>query len=424
MISIAALAYTLENELNKIIKIGSYEFKVWANAGEYIEPRRQGNNVIYTINCQLTPATTAIEANIIEMGVFGVRLEVFVPTEIPRESLTQTDANLAKIQQDQIAFVMRVANLLTDYFAASKLISITDTDGTYIFAMTGSVAVPEDINLYASVGEAVPLSVDISLSYVEKGINAFNVKLFIDGERIPYLMFNPSRTSALSTDVQSNDSEQKSVVTSSVYGIQFTAPASTGNPALAAVYDFIADESEAKTAHFVEIDWDEQRTDYYLMFISSANVTAQGIDFAGLNVSLAKIYNNAELFSYPSSYSSGNFVSATSADANLTFKISSTFTITTKTIPPATYPFYFYIAGKAYGFSVPRQSYKYSNGSYLGTYSSNLIFNTPAEISAEDYIYDESTGNYKVRMVASQAITSVTNVSTPFTWSAEVQNAQ
>lgn len=423
MISIAALAYTLENELNKIAKNGSYEFRVWANAGEYIEPRRQGNNVIYTINCQLTPATTAIEANIIEMGVFGVRLEVFVPTEIPHESLTQTDANLAKIQQDQIAFVMRVANLLTDYFAASKLISVMDKGVTYIFAMTGSVAVPEDINLYASVGEAVPLSVDISLSYVEKGINAFNVKLLIDGERIPYLMFNPSRTSALSTDVQSNDSEQKSVVTSSVYGIQFTAPASTRNFALAAVYDFIADESEAKTAHFVEIDWDEQRADYYLMFISSANITAQGIDFAGLNVSLAKIYNNAELFSYPSSYSSGNFISDTSADANLTFTLSTTFTVNTYTTPPEQYPFYFYIAGKAYSFPVQLQSYQNNNGVYAATYSGTLNFNTPAEISAEDYTYDESTGKYKVRMITSQPITSVTNVSAPFTWSAEVQNA-
>lgn len=422
MISIASLAHTLENELNKFMS-GNPQFKVWADAGKYIEPRRDGNHVYHTINCQLTPTTTAIDANIIEMGIFGARLEVLVPTEIPRERLSQTDANLAKIQQDQISFVMRVANLLTDYFATAKLITVSDTGVTFIFAMTGTVAVPENIDLYTSIGEAVPLSVDISLSYVEKGINAFNVKLFIDGERIPYLMFNPSRTSALSTDVQSNDSEQKSVVTSSVYGIQFTAPASTRNFALAAVYDFIADESEAKTAHFVEIDWDEQRADYYLMFISSANITAQGIDFAGLNVSLAKIYNNAELFSFPSSYSSGNFISDTSADANLTFKLSTTFTINTYTTPDEQYPFYFYIAGKAYSFLALLQSYQSNNGVYTATYSGTLKFNTPAEISAEDYIYDESTGNYKVRMVASQAITSVTNVSAPFTWSAEVENA-
>lgn len=423
MISIASLAHTLENELNNIAKRGNYDFKVWADAGEYIEPRRDGNYVYHTINCQLTPTTTAIDANIIEMGIFGARLEVLVPTNIPRESLSQIDANLAKIQNYQVDFVMNVATVLTSYFAASKLISVMDTGVTFIFAMTGTVAVPENIDLYTSIGEAVSLSVDISLSYVEKGINAFNVKLFIDGERIPYLMFNPSRTSALSTDVQSNDSEQKSVVTSSVYGIQFTAPASTRNFALAAVYDFIADKSEAKTAHFVEIDWDEQRADYYLMFISSANITAQGIDFAGLNVSLAKIYNNAELFSYPSSYSSGNFISDTSADANLTFTLSTTFTVNTYTTPPEQYPFYFYIAGKAYSFPVQLQSYQNNNGIYTATYSGTLNFNTPAEISAEDYIYDESTGNYKVRMVASQAITSVTNVSSPFTWSAEVGNA-
>lgn len=422
MISLAALANVFEKALNSIAGI-AYDFKVWVNAGEYIEPRREGNRVYYTLNCYLSPTTTAIDANIIEMGIFGMRLEVLVPTDVPRERLSQTDDNLAKIRQDQVAEVMTIANALNLFFASAKLITVYDTGISYIYAMTGTVAVPENIDIYASIGEAVPLSVDISLSYVEKGINAFNVKLLIDGERIPYLMFNPSRTSALSTDVQSNDSEQKSVVTSSVYGIQFTAPASTRNSALAAVYDYIADETEAKTAHFVEIDWDEQRTDYYLMFISSANVTAQGIDFAGLNVSMAKIYDNSELFSYPSSFSAGDFVSDTSAEANLTFNLSTTFTIKTYTTPPEEYPVYFYIAGKAYSFSAQRQSYKNNGGVYTGTYSGGLMFNTPAEISAEDYTYDESTGKYKVRMVASQAITSVTNISSPFTWSAEAQNA-
>lgn len=419
MISIVQLAAIFENALNALrAPTEEWEFKIWANVGKYKKSRKQGNKVFYFINGSLAPTTTAIDPNILPMGVNGLNLVFLVPTNIPRTNITQSDTDLEKIKEGQIVFVNRIAQILTAYFTVSQALVMTDENGeSFACSLVGGIAIPENIDLYVRAGEAVPLSVSVTLNFVLGGINALNVKLYMDGERVPYMMFNPSRSTALATDVQSNDTEQKSLATSSVYGIQFTAPSSVANAAAMTVYDFISDETNVNTAHFIEVEWGSQRADTYLMFLTSANITAQGADFAGINASLAKVYGNEEYFNFPSEFETGHFSSQVSSAAFLSFEISATFKKVYKagTTPPDTYPLYYYIAGKAYSVNATlSDSSTGSDGEITATY--NVTQSVQTDLTASDYDYDEKSASYRVWFTASQAV-SVTGVTPGFAYS-------
>ena len=392
MISITQLAARFETALNALRAEGEeWEFKIWANAGKYRKPRRQGNKVYYTLNGNLSTTTTAIEANVLVMGVNGLSLEFLVPSEPPRTNAQQTDAQLAKIQDGQFYFVSRITQILTEYFTGSKAFTMEDENGeTFGCSMVGGVAVPQDIDLRAAAGESIPLRVSITLNFVLGGINALNVKLYMDGERVPYMSFIPSRATTLNTDVQSNDVEQKSIATSSVYGIEFTCPSSVSNPATSEAYNFIADAAEVNTAHFITVEWGSQRTDAYLMFITDANVTAQGADFTGLHVTMAKVYGNEEYFKYPSTYGVHKLTAADSQAKSVSFSIAA--------IPAdrssKTVDMPIHCAGRTRIITLTRDS----DPAAIMYRSPKLTFS----LTAEDYSYNADEDTYDVYLIVPQ----------------------
>lgn len=413
MINIVQLANKFETALNALrLADEDWEFKIWANAGEFEKPQRQGNTVNYPINAQLSTVSTALEANVLIMGVNGLELEVLVPTYPPRTNTSQTDSELQKIQDGQIVFPLRIAQILDQYFSQTQTFNLTDDNGdVYACSMVGGVSIADLIDIESGIAESIPLSVSITITFLLGGINSLDVKLYMDGERIPFLSCNPSRSDTLSTDLQSNAVAQKSIATSSAYGIQFTSPSSVANAATAAVYSMIADEDEINTAHFIELEWGSQRDDVYLMFVSSANVTASSADFAGLNTTLAEAYGNDEYFHFPDGFSIGAFTSSVSSATSVTFTIDAEFIkeFSAGAEIPQTYPFYYYIAGKAYKLDAAL----ISSGNVAASYA--VTATVTAELESDDYSYSEENGNYVIHLVTS-AVVTVTDVSTGFTF--------
>lgn len=416
MISISQIAEKIETDLNSLLaETDEWSFKIWVNAGKYQKPLRQGNKVNYVLNGILRTITTAIDPNVLTMGINGLYLEVLVPTEPPRTNTSQTNAQLADIQNGQFYFISYVQQIMTQYFTSTQSFVMQDENGeNFGCSLVGGVGLPGNIDLYAQAGQAVPISVSITLNFVAGGINAFDVKVYMDGERVPYLSFVPSRSSTLTTDLQSNANAQKHISTSSAYGIQFTCPSSSANPATAAIYDTIADPAQNNTAHFVEVEWGAQRDDVYLMIITSANVTASGAEFAGMNASLGEAYQSEEYFSFPDQYTVGTFSQASSMGATLTFAIASTFVLNFPQAAPESFPFYYYIAGKAYKIMATAQSTTtQTDGSTSVTFTASGT--ATIALTASDYAYNDTTNTYSVYLVASQSVT-ITNVTNGFTW--------
>lgn len=408
MITIKELAEYFETQLNALIPDGEgYEFKIWAEAGKYKKPYRQSNKVYYFINGQLATNASAVTPNALVMGVNGLTLSFLVPVLPPKTNPAQTDSELAEYQDGQLYFIQQVSALLLQYFTKTKMLSVTDSENnTFTLAMYAGVAISGVIAIYSNAGEAMEMSVSITLNFAQNGVNGLGIKVYMDGELVPYMTLNPSRSGQLSTDVQSNSAVQKHLATSTVYGIQFTCPSATGSYSTLAVYDYIADETENNTAHFIEIQWGEQRDDVYLMLLTAANSSVSGAEFAGLNITLGEAYGNEEYFKFPASFMSGMFLVNDSEATALSFSLSSTFT---KTYPksvniPDSYPFYCFIAGKAYKFVASKI------GTTIGEDNATIVtFKAEGEVTATltaaDYCYSEENDNYVVYLITSAAAT-------------------
>ena len=117
MITIKELAEYFESQLNALIPDGEeYEFKIWAEAGKYKKPYRQGNKVYYFINGQLATNASAVTPNALVMGVNGLTLSFLVPLLPPKTNPAQTDGELAMYQDGQLYFIQQISALLLQYF--------------------------------------------------------------------------------------------------------------------------------------------------------------------------------------------------------------------------------------------------------------------------------------------------------------------
>lgn len=408
MITTAMLAEYFENALNDLVPSdGGYEFKIWAEAGEYKRYYRQGNDVVYYINGQLSVAGSALTPNTLVMGTNGLTLEFLVPADPPKTSFKQTDDDLARVQNGQFYFIQQVSQILLGYFTATKKLSMTDRDGTE-FNMTAysGVAISGVIDITSKVGVAMPMTVSITLNFGEELVSGLDISVYMDGELVPYLTLTPSRAAQLSTDLQSNTSVQKHLATSSAYGMQFTAPSASGNSATKAIYEYIADRDGQNTAHFLEVAWGAQRDDVYLVLFTAANASVSGAEFAGLNASLGEAFQNEEFLSFPQNFGAGYFRTAFSLYKSLFFSLYINFTKTfaaNKSVPD-TYPCYYYIAGKAYKLMASKTSESVAED---GTTSARFSVNTSVDItlSPSDFASDENGDNYYIYLIASGSIT-------------------
>lgn len=407
MITIKELAEYFETQLNALIPDGEeYEFKIWAEAGKYKKPYRQSNKVYYFINGQLATNASAVTPNALVMGVNGLTLSFLVPVLPPKTNPAQTDSELAEYQDGQLYFIQQVSALLLQYFTKTKMLSVTDSENnTFTLAMYAGVAISGVIAIYSNAGEAMEMSVSITLNFAQNGVNGLGIKVYMDGELVPYMSLNPSRSGQLSTDVQSNAVVQKHIATSTVYGIQFTCPSATGSQATLAVYDYIADESENNTVHFVEIEWGEQRYDVYLMLFTAANSSVSGAEFAGLNVTLGEVNELVELCTLPTGFRGCYLKHEDTSTPSISFVLNISFS---KQFPqnsvPETYPFYFFICGKCYKvICTGTASGEPSDG--LQTVNFTGSTNTFITVSPEDFIYSEEDDEYLIPAIFSQYAT-------------------
>ena len=357
MISVAQIVEYIETGLNAAIPTDQgWQFKIWANAGKRTKPQRNGNNVVYYVEGVLQTTTSAIEPNTLIMGVNGLSLDFAVKAQPPRTSAAQTSQSLEEVQDGQIYFINLVANVLSEYFTKSQSFQLTDSDGnTYGVAMFAGVALPSVIDI-SSIGVAVPMSVSITLNFVLGGINALDIKLYMDGERVPYQSFSPSRAGQMSTNVQSNTTAQTNLATSSLYAISLTCPSANNNYASQYVLNYIQ-SPDINTGHFITVEWSDTRTDIYLMTASSANAMVAQADFAGLTVNLCEAYE-IEYMNFPDQFIVGVFNCAASTATSLSFTINASVSTTYAEgeTAPESIQFMYYICGQAYVFTVPQTS--------------------------------------------------------------------
>lgn len=80
MISLKELSNRFESglnaELKTVLKSEEIQFKIWAEAGQFQKPLRDGNTITYFINGNLRTSSSANDANDLVMGVNGLTLDL------------------------------------------------------------------------------------------------------------------------------------------------------------------------------------------------------------------------------------------------------------------------------------------------------------------------------------------------------------
>lgn len=323
MIKLSYVANLIENGLNAALGEAGYSFKIWADAGQMVRALRTGNSMAAVIPATLRSVSSANEGNILVMGANGLMLDVAIPVKRPKTNAEQTPAELEKVQDGQYPFIEEVKAVLDDYFQVSQVFSAEDEEGvSYTVSMDAGRSQTGVVDILPRLDECLTVSVFISLTFLQGGINARNVVLNIDGVRVPFSTVTFGRANRLSSDVYNTAPVVKNLATATSFSIDFAFPATSDNSTKQAFLALL--EGKPNVAHFVEINIGSVYDGGYLMFFDNLTMNAQGVLFAGVSGTLIELAENPSVADVPDYMQVGRFAFTSSAAGTLTFTASGT----------------------------------------------------------------------------------------------------
>lgn len=375
MIKLSDIANYIETGLNNALGDVGYTFKIWADAGQMVRALRTGNTVAAVIPATLRSVSSANEGNILVMGANGLILDVAIPIKRPKTSATQTPEELEKVQNGQYTFVEEIKAVLDDYFQVSQVFTQTDEESiSYTVSMDAGRSQTGVVDILPRLDECLTVSVFISLTFLQGGVNARNVVLNIDGVRVPFATITFGRSNRLSSDVYNDAAIVKNLATSTAFSIDFAFPATSDNTTQQAFLALL--NGKPNVAHFVEVQIGSTYDGNYFMTFDNLKMNAQGVLFAGITGSLIETVYNAQFTDVPDYMQVGEFTLANSSVTSITFTATGTA----------------FIAGQV----------QTLNGA------------TTINLSPSDIVYSESDNAYYVYVISLAAM-SVTSSSVAFT---------
>lgn len=366
MIEINAVAKRIENGLNTAIENSStfdknISFKIWSDLGKYLKPRREGNTVKYILNGVLTAASSAnTTANGgLVMGVQSYRLDILIPQQHPR---TLPEG----ISQEDYDFVTEVRALIDTYFKANETVTFTEDNVTYVTGISYGTAISGIPGIDSPIGADFTLSVFLTLSYTENGINSRGISIQFDGVPVNFETATPERAATIYADTYSGNYIAKNIVTSTVFSLECLLP-STTNEVTTQFVQYLLD-GKPNTAHFVKVTWANVEEKMFFMMMEKINANISGVNTVGLTIPLIEVVKNIDMLNFPASfYVAKYYFSAISETPYIT-------------LPPALY----YFNGEA--FEITEQS------------SQTYILNTDC------LEYDEDKQLYGIYMIANKKV--------------------
>lgn len=383
MITLKQFAEKIEEGLNDILfaTLGNKEirFKIWATAGEYKKPVREGNIITHEIIGNMRTGTSSNDANnVLAMGVNGLSLDFMLPIYPPRTNAAQTATQLAKISDGQYPFLELIINTLNSYFQKAQVMTMEDEEKVeFSVAFQAGTVIPGAVELAPKFGNAVPLNVFIQVYFIEGGTNSKDVKITVDGKLMPFQAIRLGRAAVLERDVYAGETVSKCLASSTAFSVDADYP-SSNNPATVTALSYLLN-GEANTAHFVGVQWGENIGKLFFMIYNTVQTSATGIAVAGVSASLVEIGGNDELYNLPQGFKIVQFTFDNSQTKTLTFTLSEECET--------------FIAG-------------------IGASKRNG--DQTVNLTSLSFEFNEADGTYNVNLITDRQVT-ITNASVPFT---------
>lgn len=385
MITVKQLAVKFEDGLNAILQNPEIKFKIWADAGEYKKPVREGNTIVHEIVGNLRTSTSSNDANnVLVMGVNGLSLDFLIPIYPPRTNATQTAEELALIKDGQYPFLEYITSAINAYFQEAQATTLTDENNVeFSVAFQAGAVIPGNVEIAAKFGKSVPYNVFIQVYFIEGGTNSKDVKISVDGQLMPFQAVRLGRAAVLERDVFAGETISKCYASSTAFSVDADFP-SSNNPATTTALDYLLN-GEANTAHFVNVQWGNVGVEkLFFMIYNTVQTSVTGIAVAGVSASLIEVGGNDELYNLPQGFKTVRFTFANSQVDTLSFTLSEECQT--------------YIAGVG---AVKR------NGAQTVTL-------TPLSFEYNGDEQDGSNGTYNVNLIVDKDVT-ISNASAPFT---------
>ena len=327
MISLKELSNRFESglnaELKTVLKSEEIQFKIWAEAGQFQKPLRDGNTITYFINGNLRTSSSANDANDLVMGVNGLTLDFAIPTRPPRTNSSQTAADLEKIYDGQYPFVQAVTEAINNYFqTAQSLPPMNDDEGTqFSVSFQAGTSISGTVDILPAIGECITVNVYIDVYFIEGGTNSKDVKITLDGKNMPYKELRLGRAPVVERDVYAGENVSKCLTSSTVFTIDAAFP-SSDNPATKTALSYVL-EGEPNMVHFLKVKWGNDAEKLYLMTYNSVQNTAVGINIAGVQASFMEVADNCNVYNLPAGFQLGKFTFVNSSEnVELSFTVS------------------------------------------------------------------------------------------------------
>ena len=377
MITIKQLAEKFEYGLNGVLQNDEIKFKIWADAGEYKKPVREGNVIIHEIVGNLRTSSSSNDANnVLVMGINGLSLDFMIPIVPPRTNATQTAEQLAKISDGQYPFLTLITSAINEYFQEAQSFTEKDGEGTeFSVAFQAGVANTGSVELAAKYGNAVPYNVFIQVYFIEGGTNSKDIEITVDGKPMPFQSVRPGRAAVAERDVFSGEAVSKCTVSSTAFTLDADFPSSK-NPATQTAINYLLG-GEANTAHFVGIKWGNVADKLFFMTYNTVQGSATGIAIAGISASFMEVNGNDKVYNLPDGFNVIRFEFENSQEQTLSFTLSEECQT--------------FIAGVGTAVCSGAQT---------------------VQLSANSFEYDENINKYVVNLIVDRAVTITGNSAT------------
>lgn len=412
MITLIQFANIIENGLNTALNNSELQFKVWASAGEMTKALRSGNTVTHWIPCNLISTSSANEGNILSMGANSLSLDIAIPLQEPKTNATQTAAELAKIQNSQYKYVDYITGIVDNYFQIAQVIQENDASGvSYTISMSAGRATTGVVDILPVLDNCLIISVFISATFLQGGVNARNIVLTIDGVQVPITTQSIGRTNRLANDVYSGSQTVKNIASATALAIDFAFPANADNTTKQAFLTLL--NGQPNLAHFVQLSVGSLYDGNYFMMFDNLVLNAQNVLFAGITGSLIEVVDNPLMINVPD-YMQVGYISVPSSTNETSYAL--TFTaqqiLPANAILPASYKLNVYMNSTVQILELNYSSRQINpDGTFTITFSSEF----PITFNNSNLVYNSNLNVYLFYIISLKAVSVSVNPSLTFT---------
>lgn len=289
MITLEKILDNLNDTLNNEGANSNLAFMIFADGGDYVPPKFEKNKmteyiqgVAQIVNSSIVP----INGLTVASETLGVSIVVPIIKGYNKkdgEEIIKNESQISAIKQ-----------ILTNYLTTPRTENFEDEDGktTYTTSIYGSQPQSQIIDMRNNLGTSIEFSFSVYYTFITNGINSFSdISIEIQGEEIATTNLNFSRTPSLDGGAfDGTKGSAKNYPAVSGFEMSFTTPAIKSKVFTEKVVNYILKGVVETFQVQISIKTTEDNaepTKKTLMF-SSASVSAQGLDNAGINVTLVE----------------------------------------------------------------------------------------------------------------------------------------